>query len=160
MKTGFLSHNPGAHLSILPEHCAEDYIEELEDPIVEHISSNIGNASRRTEELYQDDGKLSAGSQTYHDAQLEDDESLQKRGWFVTFVSRRITLPKRAWRLLEARRIAINSAAATNPRKGIFMTSTIQPYSSLCLTWTSFMLLFDLTFTVRDVTNTLFAVIT
>ncbi|GAX80758.1 hypothetical protein CEUSTIGMA_g8193.t1 [Chlamydomonas eustigma] len=147
MKTSFLSRNPGGQLSILPEHNAEDSVAEVKELNVDHISSNIGNESRRTEELYHDDGKLSPTSQRYQYAQLQHDEPLQRRGWFVTFVSRRITLPKRAWRSLDARRLAISTEKAKSPRHGLFLFPTIEPYSSACLAWMSFMLLFDLTYT-------------
>ena len=84
-------------------------------------------------------------------------------GWFITFVARRILLPKRLWMSLQQQRMLREQGGIANdtgmlpqpqkmqqwPRRSIFFLPIISPFNPWSLTWLSFMLLFVVTYTVR-----------
>ncbi len=147
-------------LSVLPEHDHEYY----ERPIDVRRSLEGGEAScnlhavskdgsRRTttsidNQLYQaadDQGKESTDAS--EDGSASEPEEI-KRGWFVAFISRRIHLPKGAFKELCEKQKAREEAADLRPRRGMFLLPLMSPYNPISLYWLGFMLLFDLTYTV------------
>ena len=147
-------------LSLVPEDLHEQKHVEEDDENLEpnhdvapmHSRSQLTNDQLGSVQEEQAEGMKEEEEEDEHQPVPIREPFDSGHGWFVSFVARKIDIPRGLWlSVQEQRRNAMSEhgESAMQPRKSIYGLSLMSPYHPVCLTWMTMMLLFDLIYTVR-----------
>lgn len=78
----------------------------------------------------------------------EEQQEAEQHGWAVNFVVSRIGVPKKLWQGLVMQPDGRMQTCDPQSRRGIFGLHILSPFHPIAVAWVSFMLLFDLIYTV------------